>query len=84
MYALWLPMAGFAGIFVLDHSQLRRRVLSVVSAALLLLACSCGGGPSAVSPNGGQQALPQGTYSVLVSGTSAWAQNSTTVTLNIH
>lgn len=83
-YALWLPMAGFAGIFVLDYSKLRRRMLSVMSAALLLLACSCGGGSSAASPSGGQQVLPQGTYAVVVSGTSAWAQSSTTVTLSVH
>jgi len=83
-YALWLPMFGFAGVFLLDAGRLRKGALAVIAILVLLLACSCGGGSSLANPSGTQQAQPQGTYSVIVSGSSASAQNSTTVVLNIR
>jgi hypothetical protein len=83
-YALWMPMFGFAGILMLDSGKLRRRALAFLAGALLLLACSCGGGASPASPSSTKQVGPQGSYAVVVSGSSASAQNSTTVVLNIQ
>lgn len=83
-YALWMPMFGFAGILLLDSGKWRRPALAFLAGALLLLACSCGGGASPASPSSTKQVGPQGSYAVVVSGSSASAQNSTTVVLNIQ
>lgn len=82
-YALWLPMLGFAGMFALDSGKLRKRALAVLALALLALACSCGGGTSA-SPSGASQMVTQGSYALVVSGTTPTGHNSTTVMLNIR
>ncbi|HEV2115352.1 MAG TPA: hypothetical protein VGR48_04955 [Terriglobales bacterium] len=84
VYALGLPMFGFAGLFLLEGGKRRKRALAVLAAALLVVACSCGGGPSPASPSGASQAAQQGSYAVIVSGSSSAGQSSTTITLNLH
>jgi hypothetical protein len=83
-FALWLPLLGFPAMFLLEGGKLRGRALAILAAALLLFACSCGGGPSPAAPSSASQAAPQGTYAVVISGNSSSVQNSTTVTLNIN
>jgi len=83
-YALWFPTLGFAGMLLLDGGKLRQRALALVAGAFLLLACSCGGGASPAAPSSTKQAVPQGSYAVVVTGSSSSAQNSTIVMLNIQ
>jgi hypothetical protein len=80
VYALGLPMFGFAGLFLLEGGKRRKCALAVLAVVLLLLACSCGSGPS----SGATQAAQQGSYAVIVSGSSSAGQSSTTITLNLH
>ena len=83
VYALWLPMFGFAGMFLLESRKLRKLTLATLLGALLLILCACGGGAPSVSSIA-SQAVAQGTYAITVSGTSNSLQNSTTLTLNIR
>jgi hypothetical protein len=83
-YALWLPMFGFAGIFLLENGKLRRGLLVGAVAVLLLLTCSCGAGTSAASSGAGSQMTAQGSYAVTVLGTSSSGQSSATVLLHIQ
>ena len=82
-FALWLPLLGFAGSFLLDRGQLYKRALALLAVVLLLLACSCGGGASPAAASS-KQVSPQGTYAVIVSGSSTSAQSATSVMLTIQ
>jgi hypothetical protein len=84
LYALGLPMFGFAGIFLRDPRKRYKRGVAAGAMVFLLLLCSCGGGSAPAAQSSAAQAAPQGTYAVVVSGSSSSVQNSTTVTLNIR
>ncbi|MGE5206016.1 MAG: hypothetical protein ACM3PW_10400 [Chlamydiota bacterium] len=82
-FALWLPFLGFAGTFLLDRGKLCEQALALLAVVLLLLACSCGGGASPASASS-RQISPQGTYAVIVSGSSTSVHNSTTLSLTLQ
>ena len=83
LYGMWLPMFGFAGVFLVESGKLRRRALAALAGLLLLVLCSCGLGTSPVTSSA-SQAVAQGTYAVTISGSSRSLSNSTTLTLNIR
>jgi hypothetical protein len=85
LYAVWMAGLGLVGtVLAGPESRKKRRVYFVVACLLALTMLQLGCGSTGSNGSSGAGAMQSGTYSVVVTGTSAGQQFSTTATVTVH